>query len=260
MAQKVYLKKSAVVDKTPAVAGIEFGELAINYASGTGKAFLATKKYDGTIAKFHEDAYFDANYAKNSDITSLDSKINSVSGAVQVINNNYVTKALLNTTSGAAVLSAYTMSKGYTDSAITNLEIEKYLTVASANTKFNEVDAEISTINTNVSALTQALSDDEYVIAQAFNDINTRLDDVPSQIASAISGFTSGNFLTVASAETVFNELSNADDNLGARINVLSGTVSGTYATKAVASGYAVLTFRICLSMLWVFLEIRQYP
>lgn len=51
---KVLLPKSSVPSKSPIASAMTFGELYVNYASGTNEAFLATKKYDGTIAKFHE--------------------------------------------------------------------------------------------------------------------------------------------------------------------------------------------------------------
>ena len=75
MAQKVYLKKSAVVDKAPQATNFEFGELAINYASGNGKSFLAAKKYDGTIAKFHEDDYLVTKSVYNNYTAVTDSNI-----------------------------------------------------------------------------------------------------------------------------------------------------------------------------------------
>lgn len=78
MAQKILLKKSNVVDKLPTSA--EFGEVFVNYASGNGKSFLSTKKNDGTIATFHEDAYF----------STLSGNVATLSGSVV---NNYYTKS-----------------------------------------------------------------------------------------------------------------------------------------------------------------------
>ena len=66
MAQKILLKKSSVVDKRPVASTLEFGELAVNYASGTGKSFLATKKYDGTLAEFPEKGYIDGTFLTKS--------------------------------------------------------------------------------------------------------------------------------------------------------------------------------------------------
>lgn len=55
---KVLNKRSSVLDHTPSSDGIEYGELAVNYASGEGSSFLVAKKSDNTIAKFHEDDYW----------------------------------------------------------------------------------------------------------------------------------------------------------------------------------------------------------
>ena len=37
-------RKSAVPGKIPSASGMTFGEIWVNYASGTGKSFLATLK------------------------------------------------------------------------------------------------------------------------------------------------------------------------------------------------------------------------
>lgn len=60
MAQKVILKKSNQTDKIPSATTMEFGEVYVNYASGNGKSFLATRKSDDTIAQFMEKTYTDS--------------------------------------------------------------------------------------------------------------------------------------------------------------------------------------------------------
>ena len=162
MAQRIYLKKSSVVDRTPQANSLEFGELTVNYASGTGKAFLAHKKYDGSIAKYHEDGYNESVYATKSDLSSIQSSLGS-----------YATKEMLRIASGAAVTSAYTMAKKYTDDAIEALGIENYLTVASASSVFSDYDSSISniqsrlgsfalsaTVKSEISALTKTIEDE----------------------------------------------------------------------------------------------------
>lgn len=67
--QKVRLPKSSVVNKSPELSAMTYGELYINYAAGTGNAFLATKKADDTIAKFPESA---------SVVNALSSKVDKV--------------------------------------------------------------------------------------------------------------------------------------------------------------------------------------
>ncbi len=138
MAQKVYLKKSAVVDKTPSASNLEFGELAINYASGSGKSFLAAEKYDGSIAKFHEDTYNEAKYASKTAYesytattdsaiaTAKDTAVSAFTYASAIsatVKSTYwtsaTTKSKIDEAKNAAVTSAYNASvasaKAYTD-------------------------------------------------------------------------------------------------------------------------------------------------
>ena len=56
-------RKSAVPNKVPAVSGMTFGEIFVNYASGDGKSFLATLKNDESVAQFMEKGYNDTAYA-----------------------------------------------------------------------------------------------------------------------------------------------------------------------------------------------------
>lgn len=63
MPQKIKLKKSNVQGKIPSAETMDYGEVYVNYASGSGNAFLATKKYDDTVAQFMEKSYGDSVYA-----------------------------------------------------------------------------------------------------------------------------------------------------------------------------------------------------
>lgn len=63
MPQKIKLKKSNVQGKIPSAETMDYGEVYVNYASGSGNAFLATKKYDDTVARFMEKSYGDSVYA-----------------------------------------------------------------------------------------------------------------------------------------------------------------------------------------------------
>lgn len=224
MAQKVYLKKSSVVDKTPSANGLDFGELAINYASGTGKSFLATKKYNGTIAKFHEDAYNEATFASKGDLSLVQSDIAE-------IKPNYVTKAQLSAASGAAVSSAYTMAVNYVNQAVSGLSIGDYLTVASASSVFSEINSQLSemansaVVESKISALTKTVEDNEYVVAQAFNDLNDRVDGIDERI-----GDFSGEFLTVSSASSVFADM-------GSGIQEAKDKAQSAYTYATIISG-----------------------
>ena len=246
MAQKVLLKKSSVQNKVPYAPGVEFGELAVNYASGTGKAFLATKKYDGSMATFHEDDYNSATYATKDSVSPI-------AADVAGIKSNYVTKAQLNTTSGAAVNSAYTMAVNYINSAISGMSIGDYLTVDSATSVFNTLESRLgafalsATVKNEISALTATLEDDEYVIAQALNDHESRLNEVEGMVEGL-----DGNFLTVESAASVFSTLEanttaarNKAESAYTYASIISGSVysktetDSRIATVAVAAGSA---------------------
>ena len=224
MAQKVYLKKSSVVDKTPSANGLDFGELAINYASGTGKSFLATKKYNGTIAKFHEDAYNEATFASKGDLSLVQSDISE-------IKPNYVTKAQLSAASGAAVSSAYTMAVNYVNQAVSGLSIGDYLTVSSASSVFSNINSQLSEmansaiVESKISALTKTVEDNEYVVAQAFNDLNDRVDGIDERI-----GDFSGEFLTVSSASSVFADM-------GSGIQEAKDKAQSAYTYATIISG-----------------------
>ena len=246
MAQKIYLKKSSVVDRTPQTNSLEFGELTINYASGTGKAFLAHKKYDGTIAKYHEDDFNDAKFASKGELSQIQSSL-----------SNYATHNEVKNASGNAITSAYTMAKDYIDSAIEGIAIGNYLTVESATSVFNGYDSSISniqsklttfalsaTVKSSISALTKTIEDDEYVIAQAFNSVNDRLENLEGS---------AGDYLTVDSASSIVSNLTNQIGNAVTKANsafnytaAVSATVKATYWDSATtqskigsASGYA---------------------
>ena len=228
MAQKVLLKKSSVQNKVPYAPGLEFGELAVNYASGTGKAFLATKKYDGSMATFHEDDY-------NSEIYATKDSVSPIAADVAGIKSNYVTKAQLNTASGAAVNSAYTMAVNYINSAISGMSIGDYLTVDSATSVFNTFESRFgqfalsATVKNEISALTATLEDDEYVIAQALNDHENRINAIEEQTEGL-----DGNFLTVESAASVFSTL---ESNISAARNKAESAY--TYASIISGSVYS---------------------
>lgn len=81
MSQKVILKKSNQIDKIPSATTMEYGEVYVNYASGSGKSFLATRKSDDSIARFMEKSY-------------VDSAIDELSGCV--ISNELIISMALN--------------------------------------------------------------------------------------------------------------------------------------------------------------------
>ena len=67
-------RKSAVPGKIPSASGMTFGEIWVNYASGTGKSFLATLKNDKkSVAQFMEKSYNDSVYANKQSFEKLES-------------------------------------------------------------------------------------------------------------------------------------------------------------------------------------------
>ena len=67
-------RKSAVPGKVPSASGMTFGEIWVNYASGTGKSFLATLKNDKkSVAQFMEKSYNDSVYANKQSFEELES-------------------------------------------------------------------------------------------------------------------------------------------------------------------------------------------
>ena len=60
--QKVLLKRSNIPNRIISASTIEYGELAMNYASGETSAFLSFKKSGDTIAMIREQAWNDENY------------------------------------------------------------------------------------------------------------------------------------------------------------------------------------------------------
>lgn len=91
---QVLLKRSKIPNRIPSASGMSYGEVMVNYASGTGTAFLATKKYDGKVAQFMEKGYNDAAYASAT-------KVETLSSTVTNINNNYISGAVLSETATA---------------------------------------------------------------------------------------------------------------------------------------------------------------
>ena len=74
-------RKSEIPGKIPSYSGMTFGEIFVNYASGTGKSFLATLKNDNkSVAQFMEKSYNDSVYANKQSFENLES--NAVTGIV----------------------------------------------------------------------------------------------------------------------------------------------------------------------------------
>lgn len=82
--QKIVLKHSLVEDRVPDSSIMEYGELYVNGASGTGKSFISTKKSGNAgVARFMEKDYNDAKYATKD--------------VVNAINSSYISAAVMDT-------------------------------------------------------------------------------------------------------------------------------------------------------------------
>lgn len=260
MAQKVYLKKSAVVDKTPSASNLEFGELAINYASGNGKSFLAHKKYDGTIAKYHEDTYFESQYATKDALEDVESDTAAALNAAHsaftyasaisaTVKSTYwtsaTTKSKIDEAKNAAVTSAYNASvasaKAYTDG------LADFVKTYSSTT-----DSTLATLKSSATTLSGWVTDLYSKVGNyATHDEvkNASGNAITSAITSAKS-YADSTFFTKTSAGTAYDTLNTAASNARSAANsaftyasAISATVKNSFATKAevaTASGNAI--------------------
>lgn len=149
--QKVRLPKSSVVNKSPELSAMTYGELYINYAAGTGNSFLATKKADDTIAKFPESA---------SVVNALSHKVDKVEGK-GLSTNDYTTaekNKLAGIESGAEenVQSDWNISSTTDDAYIKNKP-----------TKLSQFTNDAGYITSAVSALTYFATSADVVTALA---------------------------------------------------------------------------------------------
>jgi hypothetical protein len=69
--QKVLLKRSSVPGRIVSANTIDYGGLAMNYASGETSAFLSFKKADNTMALIREQSWNDENYESKGVCLSL---------------------------------------------------------------------------------------------------------------------------------------------------------------------------------------------
>jgi len=93
---KVILKKSNQVDKIPSAVTMDYGEVYVNYASGTGKSFLATKKYDDSVALFMENEYYSTNFASKTEASEY--AANALVNAMDYTDMNIITAATMSDT------------------------------------------------------------------------------------------------------------------------------------------------------------------
>ena len=92
---KILFKRSSVPDRVPSANTLDYGEIALNYASGTGKSFISLKKANSEIAQFMEKDYNDANYANKAFVDTIDANLETL--RQDVIDNEEVVATAFNT-------------------------------------------------------------------------------------------------------------------------------------------------------------------
>ena len=188
--------KSSVLDKAPVASDINYGEIAVNYNSGSTALYI--RDHADNIVKFSPmtvDSELDTgstNPVSNSAITNV------------IYENEEIIAAALND------LETRKADKEYVDEAISGItiDVDDHMDSASTNPVQNkvvkeyideavssitiDVDSELDSGSTNPvanSAITSYLTDAEYVISQAFNDLEDRKAD-KSYVDSAVSSIT----------------------------------------------------------------------
>ena len=240
MAQKVLLKKSNVVEKTPGASSLEFGELAINFASGVGKSFLATKKYNSTIAKFHEDAYNDAKFATKDELGTIQSALADYALSAMVKNQ---ISALTTTIEDDEYVIAQAFNSQ--NDRITALEEAtgelsgEYLTISSASSIVSNLNSQISNV---MSKANSAYNYTNAVSATVKNGYWTsattkaKIDEAKAVATDSALTYANSTFLTKASAGTMYSNIASKFDNyaLSAVVNTQIANASARSVGSAV--------------------------
>ena len=150
----------------------------------------------------------------NLDITTLSGDLRSLSGMIQssasTLNNkfNSLSGTVSGLSSGITSLSGYVSSNLYTLSGI----------VSTLSGSVGNLSGNVSTLSGNIASLSAAILDDEYVIATAINDLETKKLDISaytpssetmfdvtySALAALVSqsGLTKGSFYRITDYET----------------------------------------------------------
>ena len=172
---KILFKRSSVPDRVPSANTLDYGEIALNYASGTGKSFISLKKANDTIAQFMEKDYNDANYANKALVDTIDANLEAlkqdviddekaIATALNTINESAGFDNGGNSTLGMSLTKAIVGLQTDVDDLESNLS-DNYAT--SANTV-----AAIKVVQDDVDILRQDVIDNELITATALNTIN----------------------------------------------------------------------------------------
>ena len=177
---KVINIKSSVKDKKPAVGDIDYGEIAVNYNSGS--TFLAVKDSKNEIKVFTDKTTNDANYAPKTEFDTLSSTVNEVSDGLTELKNNVIdneetTSAALNDLNSRV-------------NQLSSVDMGDYATTATTEGIKSDISGLQSSVQSNESKIS-ALEGKSHKLYKAA-DCTTYTDDTggltPSAVKKAFDG------------------------------------------------------------------------
>ena len=177
---KVINIKSSVKDKKPAVGDIDYGEIAVNYNSGS--TFLAVKDSKNEIKVFTDKTTNDANYAPKTEFDTLSSTVNEVSDGLtelknKVIDNEETTSAALNDLNSKV-------------NQLSSVDMGDYATTATTEGIKSDISGLQSSVQSNESKIS-ALEGKSHILSKAA-DCTTYTDDTggltPAAVKKAFDG------------------------------------------------------------------------
>ena len=177
---KVINIKSSVKDKKPAVGDIDYGEIAVNYNSGS--TFLAVKDSKNEIKVFTDKTTNDANYAPKTEFDTLSSTVNEVSDGLtelknKVIDNEETTSAALNDLNSKV-------------NQLSSVDMGDYATTATTEGIKSDISGLQSSVQSNESKIS-ALEGKSHKLSKAA-DCTTYTDDTggltPAAVKKAFDG------------------------------------------------------------------------
>ena len=177
---KVINIKSSVKDKKPAVGDIDYGEIAVNYNSGS--TFLAVKDSKNEIKVFTDKTTNDANYAPKTEFDTLSSTVNEVSDGLTELKNNVIdneetTSAALNDLNSKV-------------NQLSSVDMGDYATTATTEGIKSDISGLQSSVQSNESKIT-ALEGKSHKLYKAA-DCTTYTDDTggltPAAVKKAFDG------------------------------------------------------------------------
>lgn len=165
---KILFKRSSVPDRVPSANTLDYGEIALNYASGTGKSFISLKKANDKIAQFMEKDYNDANYANKALVDTIDANLEALKQ--DVIDDEKAIATALNTINESA---------GFDNGGNSTLGMSLTKAIVGLQTDVDDLESNLSDNYATsgdtvaaIDALRQDVIDNELITATALNTIN----------------------------------------------------------------------------------------